>query len=158
MLLPSKARTGRFGRLVVLLSVFFLFTGASSLYAQSSWKLRTADDCVKFCEQIMEFLVEEDYVGAFGNLREVSVPQIRDDVYNLQYTTAEQIEGIKGEFGQIVKYTHVSTDKIADVLLSVRYIELFQNHGLRWEFMFYKSGSTWQLDNIFWDDKLSELF
>jgi hypothetical protein len=42
--------------------------------------------------------------------------------------------------------------------MEVLYIQTFENHGLRWQFIFYKPRNEWLLDNIQWDDQISLLF
>jgi hypothetical protein len=37
-------------------------------------------------------------------------------------------------------------------------IEKFENHAVRWLFMFYKPGGEWKLNAFYWDDRIGALF
>jgi hypothetical protein len=130
----------------------------SSVFGQSVPELGNEDDVLGFCETVMGHLASEDYQSAFDMLTAVSVPQMSGDLYNLQMNTAEQINGVQATFGSILGYKLVKVQNMKNVLLEVLYIEQFENHALRWQFVFYKPRDQWLLDNIQWDDQVSLLF
>ena len=141
-----------------VLAVMLFCAAGFPLFGQNASSLPTEKACIALCDEIMGLIVEKDYDAAFSKLRDVSVPQLRDSVYELRNTTRNQLAGIRPQFGNEIDFVHVSTENIKGVLLKIIYIERFQNHGLRWEFIFYNSGGGFRLDNIFWNDELSRLF
>jgi hypothetical protein len=125
---------------------------------QSVTNLENEDDVLRFCETVMGLIVSEEYQTAFDIMTAVTVPQMSGDLYTLQVTTEEQINGLQAVYGGIVGYKLVQVQNLRNVVMEVLYIQTFENHALRWQFIFYKPRNQWLLDNIQWDDQISLLF
>lgn len=145
-------------RRTLILGTLILTLAAAFLPAQEAGPLRDEKDCANLCDRVMKEVIGGDYRRAFEMLSSVAVPQIRGQVYDLRTTTEDQIGAVKSQYGEVLGFTRVSQESIAGVLFKVVYIQTFENHGLRWEFIFYRGGEHWKLDNVEWDDQLSAVF
>jgi hypothetical protein len=145
-----------FKRIPLIFLAFLLSVTAAS--AQETGPLTDEADCIELCDRVMEMVVREDYRRVFEMLSAISVPQIRGQVYDLRTTTEDQIEAVKSQYGEIIGFVEVSRRNIAETLLEIVYVQTFENHGLRWEFVFYRPGDVWKLDNVEWDDQMTKVF
>lgn len=141
---------------LVMITIFML--GGGVLTAQDTPELSTQQEVLDFCSKVMGNLQTYNYDIAFDLLYRTAVPQMKEGIINLKLETRKQIDQITPDFGSIVGYKLLDFENKEDVLLGVKYLLQFEYHALRWELLFYKPKNFWVLDNIFWDDSLTELF
>jgi hypothetical protein len=144
--------------MLVFAAAVLLLAAPPVLFAQQEVALRSENDAIRFCEEVMQHLQKKEYDAGFDLLYDISVPSMKEGVRDLRFNTEDQINQIQPSFGQIVGFRALKTENFADVLLKVTYLLMFEHHALRWEFLFYKPRQQWVLDNIYWDDTLTKLF
>ena len=70
----------------------------------------------------------------------------------------EQRKLVPGRFGKAAAVQFAEQKTVASTLLRIVYLEKFENHAIRWIFLFYRPRSEWQFNFINFDDKIQEPF
>lgn len=143
---------------IFIISVILTLCIGGVLPAEDKPDLYDEEEVLSFCDTVMGHLEVYNYDTAFDLLYNIAVRQMKQGIVNLKVDTKRQIDQITPDFGKIIGYKLLDFENKEDVLLEVRYLLLFEYHALRWEFLFYKPKEEWYLDNVFWNDTLTELF
>ena len=111
----------------------------------------------RVCDRAMAKVLADDVSGAFELLK-AEMGMVLPEMETMVLQTVTQRAAAASRFGKAVGVTFIKEEEIADVMLRLTYVEKRDNHGYRWQFIFYKPVDRWYLDGIKWDDKLELLF
>jgi hypothetical protein len=130
---------------------------ASSVFAAEERGLESKTKVREICEECMVKIYAGNIKGAFELIKPIfPVPESEFDMLQLQ--TVKQLSMVGQRFGNALGYEFIKEDEIKDAFVRYIYIEKFENHAIRWIFIFYKPKEKWLLNNFGWDDTIEVLF
>ena len=140
-------------KIFMIMAVLF-FTAATAFAATG---LESKEKVRELCEECMVKIYTGNLQGAFDLIKPIfPVPETEFDT--LQMQTVKQLGMVGQRFGNAVGYEFIRTQVIKDTFVKHIYIEKFENHAIRWIFIFYKPKDKWLLNNFGWDDTIEALF
>ena len=140
--------------LIVL--VCLLFVVNSSMAAEKKF-LSTKSEIKKLCEDFMQKIVAGEVETAFDIIEpHFHIPE--DELSMLKLQTVKQLGLVGPRFGKPIGYEFVKEESIKKTLLKYTFIEKFEEHAVRWIFIFYKPKEKWLLNSFLWDDMIHTLF
>jgi hypothetical protein len=108
-------------------------------------------------DKAMAMLAKNDAKGAIESFAPYwTLPRAEVDVAVSKIV--EQRKLLPGRFGKGVGVQFVEQKTVAGTLLRIVYLEKFENHAIRWIFLFYRPRSEWQFNFFNFDDKIHEMF
>lgn len=120
--------------------------------------LRHAEDAKDLAEKILARAALDDIDSIVNVVKPYwSFPD--EELDALVARTAQQRRQLLPRLGKSLGYTLVRREFAAETLLRLTYLERFEHTGLRWLFIFYKSGKdSWKFQQFTWDEDLSKVF
>jgi hypothetical protein len=141
----------RYYRLVILV---ILSLSSSICFAGD---LRNIGDTRTVADSSMKLIAKGDYESALDALKpHWSLPE--SEIKQMIYTVQSQMAQVAQRFGDPVDYEHMKSQQAGDSLTQEVYIQKFSNHAIRWVFVFYKPAGQWQVNAVYFDDQIYELF
>jgi len=108
-------------------------------------------------DKAMAMLAKEDVKGAIESVVPYW-PLPRPEVDVAVVKIIEQRKLFPGRFGKPVGVQFVEQKTVAGTLLRIVYFEKFENHAIRWIFLFYRPASEWRFNFFNFDDKIHAVF
>ncbi|ACL70118.1 hypothetical protein [Halothermothrix orenii] len=111
----------------------------------------------EYCDTFVEYLIKEDTQNAF-DLIESQWLFVPSEIQAIELQTVKQLELVKERFGEILGYKMLKKELVDEMFLKYTYVIKYENHILRWIFIFYKPKESWLLNTFRFDDSISKLF
>ena len=122
-----------------------------------SQPLKNAADAQKLCEGFLTEIDRGDFDKAYElMMRHSWLPE--KEVMAVKAATQKQLPALAPRFGRIVGHEFIRKETAGASLIRLVYITKFENHVLRWRFLFYNSGKGWLVNTFSYDDKIQEMF
>ena len=77
---------------------------------------------------------------------------------SLKNITSAKYPVIEENYGKSIGVRLLSVSCVSDFAIRIVLANLRELHIIKWEFIFYKNKDGWVLNNISWNDKITELF
>ncbi|TDX46338.1 phage tail protein [Orenia marismortui] len=110
-----------------------------------------------YCDSIMEYLAKDEVQKAF-DLLEGQWIFSATEIQNVELQTIKQLDLVKGRFGDVLGYKFIEKEIVAEILCKYTYVVKYENHIIRWIFIFYKAEDKWLLNSFKFDDSIEKLF
>jgi hypothetical protein len=117
----------------------------------------TLSDAKKVADKAVSLFKQEKIVEAYGILKPYW-PLAPVEIDNLANQTNTQWPMVKQRFGTSIATEFVKENKAGESLARFIYLQKFQNHAIRWVFIFYKPNDRWIINSVSFDDRLDLLF
>ena len=120
-------------------------------------KIKTEEAAKALVESAMKKFISEDYKGGIDLL----IPYWKVSKNELDTMVMQTITSrvtVKARYGASIGYEFISQKMIGQSFLKFTYIEKLENTAIRYTFVFYRPSDSWEMQNLFWDDKVALLF
>ena len=119
--------------------------------------LQSPAEARKLSDQASVLFKDEKFVEGFG-LFKASWPMAPVELDGLVNQINTQWPVVRQRFGTAVGIEFVKEETIGDSFLRYTYIHKFQNHAIKWVFLFYKPKDVWLVNGVSFDDQYQTLF
>jgi len=138
----------------ILLLVVLALGVTTPVFSQA---LKAEADIQPFTDKVMKALVKDGISAAFVVMKPVSIiPETEFD--SVVLASKAQRDQYGARYGATIGYEYISSKKVGDSLVRVRYIEKTQKHAMPWVFYFYKASGSWVLNSFQWSDQMPVVF
>lgn len=137
--------------LIVIMLAFTIISFAENIGFEDEKRVR------EYCNSFIEYIVDEEIQKAF-DLIEGQWIFSPSEIQSIEVQAIKQLDLVKGRFGNILGYKMLKQEIVGDMFLKYTYIVKYENHIIRWIFIFYKSEDVWLLNTIRFDDSIDKLF
>jgi hypothetical protein len=128
----------------------------NACFALNLKQLTSPESARKALDSVMTLVAKDDIVGAFKQLEDYSLLPTKE-LEELARKTIAQRKQVAPRFGRILGIQFVKEERVGDFLLRYTYVEKREMHAMRWRFVLYRPGTTWNVNSVVWDDNLQEL-
>jgi len=141
---------------VILLLTLFLISFYPSLFSYTK-ALDNEVEAIGLSYKIVSYYSK----GKVDNAFEIMHPYITFDeksYESLKNITSAKYPVIEENYGKSIGVRLLSVSCVSDFAIRIVLANLRELHIIKWEFIFYKNKDGWVLNNISWNDKITELF
>lgn len=111
----------------------------------------------QIAEDAMKLVVADDVKGLVSLIGR-HMPMEKDQLDDLREKLVPQRKEVAKMLGKSLGYAFISECRKSDVLIRYTYVEKREKNVVRWQYIFYKPRTTWQLAFFFWDQDANSLF
>ena len=108
-------------------------------------------------ENAMKFVAANDMKGLFELIAR-HMPLAPEELEKIRVKMVEQRKAIPGLLGKSLGYAFISECRKSDFLVRYIFVEKREKNVMRWQFIFYKPRTTWQMTHFYWDQDTNSLF
>jgi hypothetical protein len=138
-------------KLIFAISIIF-----SSCLAQAK-EIKNQTEARDLTKKFMSLVSLGQIDAAFAEVKDlVVIPQAELEV--LSQKIKSQMPLYLSRYGKSVGSEFISEAKTGDSLYKVVYIQKFDKHIIRWQFIYYKPKAMWILNSFKFDDDISGVF
>ena len=144
-------------KMINLLLCLFLLSGQAAADIEENPKLTTKESTRALAEKFMSSLQTGEINESFKIIRSyMPIPDL--EFANMTAKTEENLLYIEPRFGKLLGYELLKEDTIKEYMIRYIYVQKYEQHLLRWFFIFYKAQEEWLINVFYWDDKAQDLF
>jgi hypothetical protein len=119
--------------------------------------LPTPEAARQLTDKIMEAISQGDTDRAFSLMKPYAVmAPIELDAANSKFKQLLLSE--QNLLGDSIGYEFLRNEIIGSSVLRITELHRFRRHGMEWRFVFYNRVNGWTLNNLFYTDKIQNIF
>lgn len=119
--------------------------------------LSSIENARKVADEAMNKFGREEFKPGYDSLKPYwPLPMVEID--NLINQTKTQWPLVQQRFGESLGTEFVKEEKGGDSFVRFTYLQKFDNHAVRWLFVFYKPKEEWLINGVTFDDQIGKLF
>lgn len=111
----------------------------------------------RISEDAMTFVAANDIKGLFELIGR-HMPMAPEELEKIRVKMVEQRKVVPGKIGKSLGYAFISECRKSDLLVRYVFVEKREKNVMRWQFIFYKPRTTWQMTSFYWDEDSNSLF
>lgn len=144
-------------KMINLLLCLFLLSGQAAADVEENPKLTTKESTRALADKFMSSLQANDIRESFEIIRSyMPIPDLEFE--NMMVKTEENLVYIGPSLGKLIGYELLEENTIKDFMIRYTYVQKYEQHLLRWFFIFYKAQDEWLINVFYWDNKTQDFF
>jgi len=144
-------------RIIILLLCFFLMGGQAAADDEEAPKLTTKESTRALADKFMSSLQANVIRESFEIIRPyMPIPDLEFE--NMTVKTEENLNYIGPSLGKLIGYELLEENTIKDFVIRYTYVQKYEQHPVRWFFIFYKAQDEWLINVFYWDNKTQDFF
>jgi hypothetical protein len=118
--------------------------------------IKTVSDAEGLCASISADLFLHDYDSVVEKIRLNSAIS-ESDLKQLRLMIETNLSVAEKNYGLCVGFEKLDNITVGKSLVKIITLQKFTKYAIKWEIVFYNSGVSWKIVNIWFDDKIVDL-
>jgi hypothetical protein len=140
--------------MIALMAAVIVLASAQNAAAPSA---KAVPEPRQISDEAMASVAADDMKGLFKVIAR-HMPMKPDELDAIRVKMVDMREALPGKVGKVLGYAFISECRKSDILVRYTYVEKREKSVVRWQFLFYKPRSTWQMLFFYMDEDLGALF